>query len=123
MSILGQDRKYEDPLTEEQRLHAWQTAYVFSLDLHANEEIVWEVERWRELNAPGIAGLGEALLQERRSHGFEIPAESNHVDLTLLWRRVPQSDVLRWVRSGALCLLAALRLVYWLGSSAEELAA
>jgi hypothetical protein len=110
-------------LTPEQRQRAWQAAYCFSLDQHPDTEIAWEAERWRELGAHGISDLCDSLLAERRSHDFSIPAETKPDALTMLWQRVPRADVLDWVRSGGLCLLAALRMVYWLRQSAEELAA
>jgi hypothetical protein len=110
-------------LTAEQRQRGWQTAFLYSLDAHPDDEIAWEAARWRELNAPGIAGLCDDLLRERRADDFSIPAETTPDALTALWQHVPKPEVLRWVRSGGLCLLAALRMVYWLGASAEELAA
>jgi hypothetical protein len=110
-------------LTAEQRQRAWETAYRFSLDQHPDEEIGWEAERWRELGAHGIAVLCDSLLKERHADDFSIPAETNHDALTALWQRVPRGDVLGWVRAGGLCLLAALRMAYWWGASAEELAA
>ena len=113
----------DDPLTAEQRQRAWQTAYCISLDAHPDAEIAWEADQWRKLNAPGIADLCDALLRERYSDNFSIPAETTPDALTALWQHVPRAEVLRWVRSGGLCLLAALRMIYWLGCSAEELAA
>ena len=110
-------------LTPEERQRAWQNAYLFSLDQHPDTEIAWEAERWRELNATGIADLCNEILTERRDHDFSIPAESDPDTLTMLWQRVPRGDVLDLARSGGLCLLAAIRMVYWLGATAEELAA
>jgi hypothetical protein len=112
-----------DPLTAEQRQRAWKAAYCVSLDAHPDAEIAWEADQWRELNAPGIADLCEALLQERYRDHFSIPAETTPDALTALWQHVPRADVLHLVRSGGVCLLAALRMVYWLGQSAEDLAA
>lgn len=109
-------------LTPEQRQRAWESAFVYSLDLHPDDEIAWEAAWWRELNAPRIADLCDSLLQDRRAHAFSIPAEVTPNDLDTLWQRVPRAEVLGWVRSGGLCLLAAVRMVYWLGQSAEELA-
>lgn len=120
--IFRQARKY-DPLTAEQRQRAWQSAYRFSLDQHPDVEIRWEAARWRDLGANGIADLCDGLLGERRGQDLSIPAESDPDALTTLWRRVPRGDVLELVRSGGLCLLAAIRMVYWLGATAEELAA
>jgi hypothetical protein len=111
------------PLTPEQRQRAWKTAYSFNLDLHPDEEIRWEADRWRELGAHGIADLCDDLLRERRANDFSIPAEATSDQLTALWQRVPQSDVLGLVRSGGQCLLAALRLTYWLNLTPEEIAA
>jgi hypothetical protein len=110
-------------LTADERQRAWRTAFLFSLDQHADLEISWEAERWRELGAPGIAQLCGDLLVERRADDFTIPTEATPEGLTLLWRRVPRDEALAWVRSGAICLVAAVRLLYWRGASAEELAA
>jgi hypothetical protein len=107
-------------LTPEQRQHAWQVAYLFSLDLHPDAEIGWEADRWRELGAPGIAGLCDDLLRERRADNFSIPAETTPDALTALWLQLPCDEVLRWVRSGGLCLLAALRLTYWYGRTWDQ---
>jgi hypothetical protein len=110
-------------LTTEERQRAWQSAYLFCLDLHSDEEITWEADRWRDLGAPGIAGLCDALLAERRADDFSIPAEVSPSDLNLLWQRVPRSPVMRLVREGGQCLVAALHLAFWTGATAEELAA
>jgi hypothetical protein len=77
----------------------------------------------KEFGAHGIAELCEALLTERRADDFSIPAEVSRSDLDLLWARVPRAPVMSLVRAGAQCLVAALRLVFWLGATAEELAA
>jgi hypothetical protein len=110
-------------LTPEQRQCAWQSAFLHSLDLHPDEEIAWEAERWRELGAHGITGLCEALLAERRADDFSIPADVWRSDLDALWRHVPRSPVMRLVRAGGQCLVAGLRLTYWMGATAEELVA
>jgi hypothetical protein len=120
--IFRQARKY-DRLTPEQRQRAWQSAFVFSLDLHPDVEIAWEADRWRELGASGIAALCEALLQEREADDFSIPAEVSRQDLDLLWQRVPRTQAMEFVRVGGQCLIAALRLTYWLSLSPEEIAA
>src|SRR5688572_8251540 len=121
MSIFGPARNC-DPLTAEQRQRAWLAAYLFSLDAHPDVEIAWEAGRWRELNAHGIAGLCDTLLRERRTDDFSVPAEVTPDELTALWQRLTRGEVLGMVRSGGQCLLAALRLVYWLGLSPEEIA-
>jgi hypothetical protein len=113
---------YGLPITPDQRQLAWKVAYCYSLDQHPDAEIAWEADRWRELNAPGIAALCDALLHERRADDFSIPSETDSRDLTALWQRVPQSDVFRLVRSGGVCLLAATRLTFWLDLTAEEIA-
>ncbi len=124
MSITQQQPvQNHEPVTPEQRQLAWQTQYLFSLDQHPDEEIAWEADRWRELGAPGIAGLCEVLLKERRVDDFAIPSDTTATDLSALWQRVPQHDVFFWVRAGGQCLLAAMRMVYWLGLSPEEIAA
>jgi len=110
-------------LTPEQRQRAWEAAYSYSLDLHPDAEIRWEADQWRALGAHGIAGLCEALLAERRADDFLIPAEVSRSDLDALWGRVPRSPVMNLVRAGGQCLVAALRLTYWMGATAEELAA
>lgn len=110
-------------LTPEQRADAWRTAYLFSLDQHADVEIAWEAQRWRELGAAGIAALCDDLLEERREQDFDIPTEATPEGLSLLWQRAPQDEALALARSGAVCLVAATRLAYWRGATAEELAA
>jgi hypothetical protein len=110
-------------LTAEEREAAWLVAFHFSLDAHSDLEIEWESDRWKEFGAHGIAELCEALLTERRADDFSIPAEVSRSDLDLLWARVPRAPVMSLVRAGAQCLVAALRLVFWLGATAEELAA
>jgi hypothetical protein len=110
-------------LTPEQRQRAWRTAYLDSLDRHPDEEVAWEAEHWRELGALGIAALCNDLLHERRASDLFIPSETTACDLTALWQHVPQPKVLGLVRSGGQCLLAALRLVYWMGLTPEEIAA
>ena len=110
-------------LTAEERQRAWQSAFLFSLDLHPDDEIAWEAARWRELGAHGIAELCDGLLAERRADDFSIPAEVTRSDLDLLWQRVPRSPVMNFVKAGGQCLVAALRLTYWMGATAEELAA
>jgi hypothetical protein len=112
-----------NPLAPEQRQLAWQTAYLFALDLHPDAEIAWEASQWRQLGAPGIAELCEDLLRQRRADDFSIPAETTPDALTALWQRVPRAEVFRLVRSGGVCLLAAIRLAYWLNLTAEEIAA
>jgi hypothetical protein len=112
-----------DHLTPEVRQRAWETAYVFNLDQHPDAEIAWEAERWRELGAPGIASLCDDLLEERRADNFSIPAETAPDALSALWQRVPHAEVFRLVRSGAVCLIAAVHLTYWLGLTPEEVAA
>ena len=109
-------------LTPEQHQRAWQSAFLHSLDLHPDEEIAWEADRWHELGAHGIAGLCESLLAERRADDFWIPAEVSRSDLDALWARVPRSPVMNFVKLGGQCLVAALRLTYWTGATAEELA-
>src|SRR5215207_2529362 len=84
-------------LTTAQRQRAWQSSFLFSLDLHVDNEVAWEAEQWRELNASGIAGLCEQLLRERRADDFTIPAEVSRSDLDALWGRVPRAPVMRLV--------------------------
>jgi hypothetical protein len=110
-------------LTAEARRRGWQTAYLFNLELHPDAEIAWEANQWRQLNAPGIANLCDALLQERRDQDFLIPGNCSPEELAALWGRVSQPQVFRLVRSGAVCLVAGMRLTYWLETSAEDLPA
>lgn len=105
------------------RQAAWRTAFLFSLDMHPDDEIAWEAARWRELGAATIAAICDDLLAERRADDFSIPGEVSPGDLDTLWRRMPQATALWWVRQGGACLVAALRLVFWLGAPPEELAA
>jgi hypothetical protein len=120
-TIEQTDRR--DHLTAEERQRAWRSAFLHSLDLHADDEIVWEAYQWRGLNAPSIAALCDGLLQERREQDFSIPAEVTPHELSALWQRVSQPEVFRLVRSGAACLVEAVRLAYWLEASADDLAA
>jgi hypothetical protein len=112
-----------DHLRAEERQRAWRSAFLYSLDLHADDEIVWEADQWRQLHAPNIAALCDSLLQERRADDFSIPAEVTAAGLTALWQHVSQPKVFRLVRSGAVCLVAGMRLTYWLELTAEEIAA
>ncbi len=122
MSITHQQPvQNSELLTLEQHQRAWRAAYLFSLDQHPDLEIAWEAERWRQLNAPGIAGLCDDLLRERRADHFSIPAETTPDELSALWQQLPSDEVLRWVRSGGQCLLAALRLTYWYGRTLDRL--
>jgi hypothetical protein len=108
-------------LTNEQREVAWQRAYRHSLDAHSDLEVGWEADRWRALGAHGIAGLCEDLLDERRADDVSVPAEVTWRDLDLLWRHIPHTTAIGfWVRSGGLCLVAALRMSYWLGEPPDE---
>ncbi len=110
-------------LTHEERQRAWRLAYLDSLDRHPDLEIAWEADRWRELGASSVAQLCDDLLAERRAQDFDIPAEVSRDDLDVLWRRMPPDEAVALVRSGGQCLVAALRLIYWHGATAEELAA
>lgn len=113
----------EVDLTPDEWQRAWESAYLHSLDLHPDDEIAWERDRWRALKAPSIAGLCERLLQERRSDDFSIPAECSPADLDALWEAIPRDDVMWWVKSGGLCLVAAMRARFWLGQAMTEAAA
>jgi hypothetical protein len=110
-------------LTSEERQCAWESAFTFSLDQHPDVEIRWEADRWRELGAQQIAALCDQLLAERLADDFSVPAEISRSDLDLLWQRVPRPPVVSLVRTGGQCLVAALRLTYWMSATAEELAA
>jgi hypothetical protein len=110
-------------LTQQDHQRAWLRSYRHSLDQQANDDIEWEVARWQALGAPDIAAIGEAMLAERDAFGFAIPSETTAEDLDRLWRHVDHDAVLHVVRIGALCLLAATRLRWWLFHSPEAMAA
>jgi hypothetical protein len=102
---------------------AWLRSYRHSLDQQPDDDIGWEVAQWRALGAPQIAAIGEEMLGGRTAFDFAIPSETTAEDLDRLWRHVDRNAVLGVVRDGALCLVAAARLRYWLFDSAEAQAA
>ena len=114
MSILGPARKYA-PLTSEQLPHAWRLAYRCSLDDHPDQEIAWERHTWRELGTSTIGDVCDELLTKRLDAGFTIPGGANAAGLDRLLAHVDPQPVLRLVQDEGLCLLAAMRLVYWAG--------
>ena len=57
------------------------------------------------------------------SISIAIPPETTPDCLTALWKHVPHAEVFRLVRSGGVCLLAAIRLTYCLELTVEEIAA
>ena len=101
-------------LTREQRQRAWTSAYRFSLDLQANDEIAWEAQLWRQLGAPDIADLCDQLLAERRAGDLSIPAETTPHDLGALWQGT-RHDAFGWVSSEGHCLRVAMSLAYFFG--------
>lgn len=104
-----------DTLTAEQIEAAWRRHFRCSLDEHPDGEIAWEARTWRALGADTAAVIAETILVERRANDFTMPGGADAADLDLLLSRVDLQPVLRLCRDEALCLLAALRLVYWSG--------
>jgi hypothetical protein len=104
-----------DILTPEQVEAAWCATYRLSLDDHPNGEIQWEAKTWRALGVDTVAAIADALLAERREAAFDLPGGADAADLDRLLSRVDLRAVLRLCRDEALCLLAAVRLVYWAG--------
>ena len=94
---------------------AWRLAFTHSLDEHADAEIAWEARWWRQQGAFGVAEVCDALLTERRAAAFALPGGADAADLDRLLARVDARPVLWLVREEGLCLLAAMRLVYWAG--------
>jgi hypothetical protein len=95
--------------------HAWRLAFTQSLDDHPDTEIAWEAAWWRQHGVPSVAKVCHDLLAERRAATFVIPGGADAADLDRLLARVDARPALRLVRDEALCLLAAMRLVYWAG--------
>ena len=104
-----------DLLTPEQREAAWHLAFTDSLDEHPDAEIAWEARYWREQGVSSVATVCDELLAERRESRFAIPGGADAIDLDRLLARVGRGPVLRLVRDEGLCLVAAMRLVYWAG--------
>ena len=94
---------------------AWRLTFTQSLDEHADAEITWEARYWRQQGASRIATVCDDLLAERRDAKFASPGGADAADLDRLLARVDMRPVLRLVRDEGLCLLAAMRLVYWAG--------
>jgi hypothetical protein len=104
-----------DLLTPAEIERAWRLAFIQSLDEHPDAEIAWEARYWRQQGASGAAALCDELLAERREASFAIPGGADAADLDRLLTRVDLRPILRLVRDEGLCLLAAMRLVYWAG--------
>jgi hypothetical protein len=104
-----------DALTPLQIQAAWRTAYRVSLDEHPDQEIRWEVGLWRTLDVPAIAALADALLAERHRDDFVLPGGADAASLDRLLAHLDLQPVLRLCRDEGLCLLAAMRLVFWTG--------
>ncbi len=94
---------------------AWRLAFTESLEDHPDAEIAWEARCWRNQGAPSIAEICDALLTERRTAQQAIPGGADAADLDRLLARVDAGPVLRLVRDEGLCLLAAMRLIFWAG--------
>jgi hypothetical protein len=90
-------------------------AFTHSLDEHADAEIAWEARYWRQQGALSVTEVCDALLAERQEACFALPGAADAVDLDRLLACVDAGPVLRLVRDEGLCLLAAMRLVYWAG--------
>lgn len=104
-----------ETLTSEQVERAWRLAFTQSLDKHPDSEIAWEARYWRQQAVPSVAEVCDALLAERRTAEQAIPGGADAADLDRLLARVDMRPVLRLVRDEGLCLLAAVRLVFWAG--------
>ena len=94
---------------------AWRLAFHTSLDDHSDGEISWEARYWRDHGAPSIAEICDALLAERRMAQQAIPGGADAGRPRRLLARVDAAPVLRLVRDEGLCLLAAMRLAFWVG--------
>jgi hypothetical protein len=104
-----------DTLSRADIERAWRLAFTQSLDEHPDTEIAWEARYWRQQGASRVAELCDALLAERRTAHHAIPGGADAADLDRLLARVAPGPVVRLVREEGLCLLAAVRLVYWAG--------
>jgi hypothetical protein len=119
--IFRQAQKY-DPLTPEQREAAWKLAFRTSIDELPDTEITWECETWRTLGAPVAAAITDELLSERARDAFTLPGGADATGLDRLWllSRVHARAVMRLVEDEGLCLVAAMRLVFWSGLTVME---
>jgi hypothetical protein len=100
-------------LTPAQVEAAWRAAYRFSLDDHPNTEIQWEATVWRAFGVPAVADLADDLLAERRADDFDLPGGADGPALDQLLARVTLKPALRLCLDEGLCLLAAIRVVFW----------
>ena len=107
--------QHSDLLTPERREAAWRLAFTDSLDNHPDAEIAWEARYWRQQGARRIAAVCDELLAERRRDSFSLPGGADAADLHRLLSRVNFRAVIRLVEDEGLCLVAAMRLVYWSG--------
>src|SRR4051794_32028336 len=114
MSIFRLARK-NDPLNPEHRKAAWRLAYRTSLDELPDSEIQWEADLWRANGAESIAAIGDDLLAERRGTDFAITGGAEADDLHRLLSRVNTRAAVRLVEEEGLCLVAAIRTVFWAG--------
>jgi hypothetical protein len=104
-------------LTPEQREAAWKMSFRFSLGELPDREMEWEARTWRELGVEVIADVCDEMLASRRYEPmpFSIPGGADAADLDRLLASVNARAVMRLVEDEALCLVAAIRLVYWAG--------
>jgi hypothetical protein len=94
---------------------AWRLAFTQSLEDHPDGEIAWEARYWRQQGMVSVADVCNALLADRRTAAQAIPGGADAADLDRLLARVDVGPALRLVRDEGLCLLAAMRLVFWAG--------
>ena len=114
MSIFGPVPTY-DHLTPEQREVAWKLAYRTSLDELPDREVLWEAQFWYDQGLHGLAVMGDLLLAGRRAAGVSLPGGADATSLHRLLSRVNVRAVMRLVEDEGLCLVSAIRLVYWNG--------
>jgi hypothetical protein len=104
-----------DTLSPAEIERAWCLAYRTSLDELPDSEIAWEARFWRNQGVSSVAALCDELLAERRETTFALPGGADATDLDRLLACVDVRPVLRLVRDEGLCLVAAMRLVFWAG--------
>ena len=102
-------------LSQEQVDAAWESIFQLSLDELPDNEISWERDLWRSSGADHVAALCEEILTERKETDFSIPGGAAPADLNRLIARVDRDAVMGLIRTEGLCVVNAVRLVYWAG--------
>jgi hypothetical protein len=102
-------------LTAAERACGWRLLYRTSLDDLPDGEIAWERNLWRAHGAAAVAAIGDDILTERRAACFALPGGADAEGLDLLLSRVNAAAALRAVRDEGMCLVDAMRLLYWAG--------